>query len=149
MALNKTIYDIAQSESKGYALTPGGVVSDPEDTFKKYQELESEHKKDVKKSVDETQNALNNVGGKTARGGNLTGNSGYLSVQMPYLIMSIPNISLPEDYGHYYGYPCNMTCLLGELSGFTVVKDCHLDGFSCTKTELDEIEALLKQGVIL
>lgn len=63
--------------------------------------------------------------------------------------MTIPNLSLPDNYGHYYGYPCNMTLKLGELSGFTVVSDCHLDGFRCTKSELDEIERLLKQGVVL
>lgn len=79
----------------------------------------------------------------------MSGNNGYLGAQRPYLIINIPNLNLPDNYGHYYGYPCNMTVNLGTLSGFTVVSDCHLDGFSCTKTELDEIEQLLKGGVIL
>lgn len=117
--------------------------------IKDYNKRAGNYNKEKNKSIDATQNALSNVGGDVSRGQGLNGNTGYLSMQVPYIVMSIPNISMPENYGHYYGYPCNMTCNLGSLSGFTVVSDCHLDGFRCTKTELDEIEALLKEGVIL
>lgn len=89
------------------------------------------------------------IGGSQIQSNGVSGENGYNSIQRPYILMTIPNLSLPDNYGHYYGYPCNMTLKLGELSGFTVVSDCHLDGFRCTKSELDEIERLLKQGVVL
>lgn len=124
-------------------------VNAKSDFIKEYNKQAKGYNKDKNQAIDTTQSALANVGGSVSRGQGLNGNTGYLSLQRPYLVMSIPNISLPDNYGHYYGYPCNMTCNLGDLSGFTVVSDCHLDGFRCTKTELDEIEALLKEGVIL
>lgn len=95
------------------------------------------------------QGALVNIGNGARKGNVSTTMPGYLQTQRPYIIMTLPTLSLPENYGHYYGYPANYTDTLGNLSGFTQVSDVHLDGFTCTKDELDEIERLLKEGVIL
>lgn len=135
--------------SQGY-LDPGvGRLADDPKVKQTYNSMVSDYNRAIQGSVDDIQTAFNNVGGAVSRGSGLSGNSGYLSIQRPYLVMSIPNISLPENYGHYYGYPCNITETLGNLTGFTKVADVHLDGFTCTKRELDEIERLLKEGVIL
>lgn len=54
----------------------------------------------------------------------------------------------PSKIGEFYGNPSNSYTLLGNVKGYTVVKDIHLD-IKCTSTERDKIEQLLKGGVIL
>lgn len=83
------------------------------------------------------------------RSGSFQEGTGGMTIQSPYLIISIPKMDLPDNYGHYYGYPSNITFKIGSLSGYTEVASIHLDGFNCTMSELDEIESLLTGGVIL
>jgi len=65
-------------------------------------------------------------------------------------IYQIYPVSLYEVEGSLYGYPLNSYVRLGTLTGFTTVSEVHLDGFSfSTESELNEIESLLKSGVIL
>ena len=47
------------------------------------------------------------------------------------------------------GYPCNITKRLGDLSGFTMVDDIQLNNVPCTDAEREELESILKGGVIL
>lgn len=84
-----------------------------------------------------------------SRTGSTSGVSGYMSVQTPYLIFEIPRQSLPADYNTFLGYPSNITAILGTLSGYTQVEEIHLDGMSATREEIEEIEQLLKSGVII
>ena len=53
-------------------------------------------------------------------------------------------------YKHLFGKPCRKCGTLNSFTGFTIASRVHLDQTSgATKTEKDEIEALLRQGVIL
>lgn len=54
-----------------------------------------------------------------------------------------------EAYAHAYGKPLLQNRLLSSLAGFTVVSSIHLNGVPAFKAELDEIERLLKLGVLL
>lgn len=81
------------------------------------------------------------------KSGNFAGSR--TSIIKPYLIIERPKISLPEDYNKQVGYPSNITTKLVALSGFTVVSSIHLENMgSATSEEVDEIETLLKSGVI-
>lgn len=79
--------------------------------------------------------------------------SGFLDFTKPqkvYMIISRPNIQRPSNYNHTIGRPSGKTNYLYDLKGFTIVDEIHLDGFAyATQSELNEIETLLKSGVIL
>lgn len=84
-----------------------------------------------------------------SRNGSFTGSTAGLGVQFPYLIISRPTQSVPAQYGHHYGYPSNIYTPLANLRGYTEVGEIHLSGFLCTEEELEEIDSILKGGVIL
>lgn len=54
-----------------------------------------------------------------------------------------------ERFGHTVGYLCNKWGAIGDFTGFTVCDNPHVSGFSCTSDEKDEIERLLKEGIII
>ena len=83
------------------------------------------------------------------RGSDLTPNAGVLGLLMPYIILHRPVQSLPSNFGHFKGYPSNITRTLSGVSGYTEVEYIHLDGISATDAEKEEIYTLLKDGVIL
>ena len=80
--------------------------------------------------------------------GGFTGNSGYLAVRRPYLIIEIPRMCNPADYGSFNGYPSMITTELSECEGYTSVQSIQLKGFSATREELSEIAELLMGGVV-
>ena len=55
----------------------------------------------------------------------------------------------PDNLGKYLGRPSNQLVTLEEGLGFVVVNSVHLEIQNATQEELDEIESLLKKGVIL
>lgn len=58
----------------------------------------------------------------------------------------------PSDMGGFrklYGSPLRQIRTLSSLSGFTIVSDIHLENLNAFKREKEEIERLLKSGVIL
>ena len=81
--------------------------------------------------------------------GSLGGNYGILGNRTPYLIIQRPSISVPSDYGKTIGYMSRITAKLGDLTGFTVVEEIHLEHISATDDEKRLIENALKSGVIL
>lgn len=81
--------------------------------------------------------------------GSFSGNTGYLGVRRPYLIITRPNLCMPESYQKLNGYPCMMTLTLGDCTGYTKVQQVQLTGLWATNPEQDEILQLLKSGVIL
>ena len=83
------------------------------------------------------------------RSGDLSPNAGTLGLLTPYIILHRPVQSLPSNFGHFKGYPSNVTRALGAVSGYTEVEYIHLDGVSATEEEKEEILSLLKAGVIL
>jgi len=83
------------------------------------------------------------------RSGSIGSNVGALGIRTPYVIITR---KIPLDahlYQTQYGFPANKTVRLGSLSGYTRVKDIHLAGIPCTDDELEQIESLLKDGVII
>ena len=87
--------------------------------------------------------------GHVARNGSfMTGSAGLLPTT-PFLIISRPEQSVPENYGHYYGYPSNIYSKLSDLSGFTQVGSIHLENIVCTEKEREELMTLLQGGVLL
>lgn len=81
--------------------------------------------------------------------GSFSGNSGYLGVRRPFLIIERPNMCLPATYGQLNGYPSMITLNLGECSGFTRVQQVQLTGCTATNPEQSEILQFLKSGVVL
>ena len=104
---------------------------------------------DIKESDHSLSIPWRNRGGNVARSGSLGNNMGAISSQTPYLIVNRPRLSVPDNYGHYHGYPSNMTRRLGSLNGFTKVGDIHLENIPGTSNELDLISSYLHGGVII
>ena len=76
-------------------------------------------------------------------------NAGAMGIKKPYLILNRQNSYNATAYNNIQGYPSNINVKLSNCSGFTRVKECHLDGIPATDEEIEEIYTLLKQGVIL
>lgn len=81
--------------------------------------------------------------------GGFSGNAGAMGGKIPYLIISRPQTELAENYGVYIGNPSNHTVTLGSCSGYVQAKECHLENIPATQNELNQIESLLKGGVLL
>ncbi|WP_289753667.1 hypothetical protein [Bacteroides acidifaciens] len=81
--------------------------------------------------------------------GGFSGNSGYLGVRRPYLIIERPNMCMPESFQTMNGFPSMITVKLGDCTGFTRVQQVQLTGLPATNPEQAEILQLLKSGVIL
>ena len=81
--------------------------------------------------------------------GGFSGNAGAMGGKIPYLIISRPQTAMAKEFNQYIGYPSNFTTKLGSCSGFVKVLECHLENINATKSELDEIDSILKEGVII
>lgn len=84
------------------------------------------------------------------RNGSFVANGPGMAMQYPFIILSRPEQNVPANYAGHYGYPSNVLVRLGSTSGYTEVAAIHLDGISgATMNEIEEIDSLLKGGVIL
>ena len=83
------------------------------------------------------------------RSGSIPSTTGWLSIQTPYLILSRPRLSIPEENNAFVGYPTNVTFTLGDVTGYTEIEKIHLENIPATGDELSELETILKNGVIL
>lgn len=70
----------------------------------------------------------------------LTGNGYIMAVRQRALYYN--------GFSSHFGRPLNKLKTLNEISGFTVISNIHLK-LSCTSDESEEIEQLLKAGVII
>lgn len=85
-----------------------------------------------------------------AHSGSIGANAGAMGGKIPYLIITRPKPYNANNYNNFYGYPSNKTIKLSYCTGYTRVKDIHLENISsATDDELNEIESLLKEGVII
>ena len=82
------------------------------------------------------------------RSGSLSGSAGLMGVKDCYLIFEDSVPLNPDYFTSVEGRPCGDGALLGNLSGYNIIESCHLTGIPATGPELDEIESLLKMGVI-
>lgn len=84
------------------------------------------------------------------RTGNFGANAGAMGVKTPYIVVSRNIGSDANNYNLLHGYPANKTVKLNTCTGFTRVLDVKLEGLEgATDADKAEIEALLKEGVII
>lgn len=81
--------------------------------------------------------------------GSLGSNAGALGIMKPYLIITRPKPAEANNFNEFYGKPSNKTVRLSSCSGYTRIKEVHVDNIVATDNELSEIEQLLKEGVII
>ena len=93
--------------------------------------------------------SLLNARTKVEHSGGFSGNAGAMGSKIPYLIISRPQVDLANKFDRYIGYPANITTTLASCSGFVNVLECHLENINATDSELNEIESLLKGGIIV
>lgn len=84
-----------------------------------------------------------------SKSGGFSGNSGAMGIKTPYLIIQRPQIKTADTFPRLAGYPTNYSCKLGDCSNHVVVKHVHVEGIPATDTELEQIESLLKEGVLI
>lgn len=88
-----------------------------------------------------------------AQGGDVQQSNGYnstaaiLGVRTPFLMIERVKTSYPSGYGHSKGFPSNITTLLSNVHGFTIISDIDLSGIPFTIEELSELRSLLNEGV--
>ena len=83
------------------------------------------------------------------RSGSLTGNAGQMGIKTPFVIRHKPIQAIPGSQNSYLGYPSFITERIGNLTGYTEFYEVHLNGLTCTDEEKDELESLMKGGVLL
>ena len=95
--------------------------------------------------------AQNVMGAKPSyqRSGSMGGMGGMMGIKTPYIIIERPVQAVPGYQNQIIGYPSFITRLIGDFKGYTEIEQCHLENIPCTKDELNEIESILKSGVIL
>lgn len=84
------------------------------------------------------------------RAGTFSDATNTMCAQVPYIIISRPSQSVPQNYGHYNGYPSNIYYnKLSMVSGYTELSEIHLDNVPGSVEELEELDSMLKGGVLL
>lgn len=81
--------------------------------------------------------------------GSFSGNTGYLGIRRPYLIIQRPRMCMPNEYRAFNGYPSMITLNIGDCKGYTKVQQVQLNNIPATNPEQSEIMQLLKGGVII
>lgn len=82
------------------------------------------------------------------RSGTVNGITGFLGQLRPYLIRTIPEAYIPSEQNKFIGYPAYINVDLATVQGYNEVDSIHLENVTATGAELDEIESILKGGVI-
>ena len=67
----------------------------------------------------------------------------------PFVIREAVRFHSTENFNSVSGYPAVIYSQLLGLTGFTKLLDVHLHDIPATQGEIDEIEAALREGVIL
>ena len=98
-----------------------------------------------------TYGALNVLGSKVhvQRGGRLDMSSGAMSMQKAFIILNRPVSGIPRGWNKYAGYPSLKIKTLGSQEGFVSVGAIKLDGLRATAEEINELDTILKTGVII
>lgn len=94
-------------------------------------------------------NGISHAKTQVQHSGQFTGASGAMGGKSPYLIVIRPQTRTPSQINFFEGIPSNEYSLVGNCSGFIRVKDVHLSIPRAMNSELQEIENLLKTGVII
>lgn len=94
-------------------------------------------------------NLASNTRGHASRSGGFSGNSGAMGSKKPYLIISRPITEMAVNFEQFDGLPANKQVRLSDCSGYTKCKEVHFSAIGAYKSEQDEIESLLRTGIIL
>lgn len=82
------------------------------------------------------------------RNGQIGPVSGRTSTQEAFLVVSLPHQNIPANQ-KMMGYPTNLPGPLSRYSGFTVVRDIHVQSGNALYSELIEIEKIVKGGIVI
>jgi hypothetical protein len=85
----------------------------------------------------------------TEKIGNCSGASGWMDIQVPYIIIKRDVPMYPEDWRKIEGAEQNATFTVNELSGYTEFEEIHVELTYVSDAEKKEIEGILKSGIIL
>ena len=83
------------------------------------------------------------------RSGAVSGGAGCMAVQYPFVIREAVRFHSTSGFNLVSGYPSYYYKSLSSVHGYTVCLDVHLNNIPATLNEIEEIEKLLKEGVIL
>lgn len=92
--------------------------------------------------------AANSMKPNIEKSGAISGVSGMLGIQTPYLILTRPRQALPANQNKYTGYPSFITEDTSQLVGYTEIEYIHLENLPATDDEIRELEEILRNGVI-
>lgn len=81
--------------------------------------------------------------------GGMSLEAGMFGIQYAYLVVTRPREARPSNYKNINGIPSELGGQLGNYSGFTKVSSVQVNISGATEEEKNEIEKLLKEGVIL
>ena len=84
-----------------------------------------------------------------SQSGALSPNSGILSILKPFVAIQMPVPSIPSGYNEQVGKPCNVYTAIGNLSGFTVCEDIHVNIPGASSEEISMIEDAFHAGVFV
>lgn len=102
----------------------------------------------INSGVNQALNALAAKDSYTTFGG-LSLANGFLGFANPVLYIHRPINATPAGYNTIMGYAASTIQTLSSLSGYTQVKEINLGISGASREDLEEIETLLKEGVIL
>ena len=84
----------------------------------------------------------------TSVNGSFNGSSGAMGCKTPYLIISRPLTRMADDINKFRGLGANYTTTIENCKGFFKILDIHLHIEGAYQSEIDEINALLREGVL-
>ena len=86
---------------------------------------------------------------QNARSGAFGANAGAMGIKKPYLIISRPQTKVARQDTHYTGYSTNYTDKVSAFTGMVKARQVHIEGVNATDTELEQIESMLKEGILV
>ena len=86
---------------------------------------------------------------QNARSGAFGANAGAMGIKKPYLIISRPQTKVARQDTHYTGYSTNYTDKVSAFTGMVKARQVHVEGVNATDTELEQIESMLKEGILV
>lgn len=104
-----------------------------------------------KRSGTDTINAamdMSYVSSPIERNGVIDGNSGRTSSQQCFLMVTIPDQSVPDNQS-ILGFPSNIPGPLSKVSGYTEVREIRLHSGIASESELNELEGILRGGIVI